>query len=250
MDYQRFIEQLPELYDDWMQETVRPRSDRFQNVFDRVVGMSTTGVLQLLNFAVDCMEPGEVYCEIGCFQGSTLVGALLDHPSQMAYVVDNFSEFDPQGTNEKALNENLENFGMQDQVLFSNQGFEEFFHNLGDLETEDKIGVYLYDGAHDYRSQLMGLLLAQPFLSDRALIIVDDSNWSTVKQADWDFIAAFPQCEMLIDIQTPRNSHPSFWNGLHVMSWDKNRSTPCAWNLLQENREHQIIQAIYQLQIE
>jgi len=44
----------------------------------------------LLNFAVDCMEPDDIYCEVGC-QGATLI-ELIDHPGQMAYAVNNFSE--------------------------------------------------------------------------------------------------------------------------------------------------------------
>jgi len=40
--------------------------------------------MQLLNFAVECMESDEIYCEIGTYRGSTLIGALLNHPERMA----------------------------------------------------------------------------------------------------------------------------------------------------------------------
>lgn len=222
MNYHKFLQQLPDLYENWGQVSVSPKSHRFGQALQQVKGMTTANVMQLLNFAVDCMEPDEIYCEVGCFQGSTLIGALLDHPSQMTYAVDNFSEFDTSGENLEKLIHNLTKFNLKEQVCFCNQSFEEFFLDLRTMQTSDKIGVYFYDGAHDYRSQLLGLLLAKPFFADQALIVVDDTNWHIVKQANWDFIAAHPQCQLLLDIQTPGNGHETFWNGLQVLSWDIN----------------------------
>ncbi|MGA7938156.1 MAG: tetratricopeptide repeat protein, partial [Kovacikia sp.] len=164
-----------------------------------------------------------------------------------AYAVDNFSEFDPAGRNLEKLLQNLEAFHLEEQVLFCNQDFEAFFADLRQLQTVDRIGVYLYDGAHDYRSQLMGLLLAKPFLADRALIIVDDSNWDGVQQANWDFIAAHPQCDLLLDLPTPQNGHPTFWNGLQILSWDRQASHNHDWVSLRQKRKTGLIQAIYNL---
>lgn len=39
MDFRRFVEVLPGLYEDWGQPTVRPRSDRFGRLLARVHGM-------------------------------------------------------------------------------------------------------------------------------------------------------------------------------------------------------------------
>jgi protein O-GlcNAc transferase len=248
MDYQTYIQQLPERYENWGTDAVQPKSDRFQAVLNQVQGMTTTSILQLLNAAVDCMEPNEVYCEVGSFQGATLIGALLDHSGRMAYAVDNFSEFDPSGENLSKFAKNITTFGLNDQVFLCEQDFEAFFLDLRSLQTQDKIGVYLYDGAHDYRSQLMGLLLAKPFLADRALIVVDDSNWLAVKQANWDFITTHPQCRLLLDLQTPGNGQPSFWNGIQVLSWDVNASADPDWHYGNIPREVPLIRAIYDLQ--
>ncbi len=247
MDYQRFIEHLPNLYENWGQDSVRPKSERFGQVLNQVPGMTTTNVMQLLNFAVECMEPDEVYCEIGCYQGSTLIGALLDHPERMAYAIDNFSEFDPVGQNLEKLIDHLSKFGLQDQIYFCNQDFEEFFLELREINPEDKIGVYLYDGAHDYRSQLIGLLLVKPFLAEKALIIVDDSNMGTVQQANWDFVAANPECNVLLELPTPRNAYPTFWNGIQILSWDRNRHSNYSPSTFRQVRKSRVVQAIYQL---
>ncbi|HEY9296754.1 class I SAM-dependent methyltransferase [Microcoleus sp. ZQ-A2] len=247
MHYQKFIQQLPDLYENWNQISVSPKSHRFAQVLQQLKGMTTANVMQLLNFAVDCLEPDEIYCEVGCFQGSTLIGALLDHPNQMAYAVDNFSEFDTSGENIEKLIENLTKFNLKEQVCFCNQSFEEFFVALRTMQTADKIGVYFYDGAHDYRSQLLGLLLVKPFLADQALIIVDDSNWLPVKQANWDFMATHPQCHLLLDIQTAQDGHWTFWNGLHVLSWDINSEFNYDWSTLEQFRQPSVIESIYQL---
>jgi predicted O-linked N-acetylglucosamine transferase (SPINDLY family) len=244
MDYQRFITELPSLYHHWGQATVCPKSGQFQAMLEQVEGMTTANVLQLLNFAVACMEPGDVYCEVGCWHGSTLIGALLNHPTCMAYAVDNFSTLDPQGENQEKLMRNLSRFNLEAQVFFCNQDFEAFFADLRELQSDDRIGVYFYDGAHDYRSQLMGLLLVRPFLAEQALIIVDNSNWDSVQQANWDFIASHPECDLLLDLPTPQNGHPSFWNGVHVLSWNVNTRHPHDGSTLAQKRKSSLLQAI------
>lgn len=244
MDYQRFIKELPELYENWGQDSVHPKSNQFHQILEQVQGMTTANVLQLLNFAVECMEPGEVYCEVGCFQGKTLIGALLNHPERMAYAVDNFSEFDPHGENLDKLTENLAKFGIEEQIFFCEQDFEDFFFGLRDLSVDEKIGVYLYDGAHDYRSQMLGLLLVKPFLAEQALIIIDDSNWSVVKQANWDFIATHPQCQLLLDLPTSRDGDSTFWNGIQVLSWDTRQDYNYDGFTFKRVRQESVIQSI------
>jgi hypothetical protein len=218
MDYQRFLEHLPYLYEGWGTAAVRPRSPRFGHVLERVAGMTTANVLQLLNGAVGCLEEGEVYGEVGCFQGATLIGALLHHPRAAAVAADNFSAFDPQGRNEGLLRQHLAAFGLAERVRFHAQDFEDFLMGLRDEGI--RLGVYLYDGAHDYRSQLMGLLLAVPLLAERALLVVDDRNGAAVQQATWDFLAARPECRLLLDLPTAGPGPPTFWNGLSVLGWD------------------------------
>jgi hypothetical protein len=248
MDYNQFLANLPALSNGWGRESVRPKAARFQQVLHHVPGMTSANVLQLLNAAVACLEADEVYCEIGSFQGATLIGALLDNAPRRALAADNFSEFDPQGHNAQTLRQNLTRFGVAERVAFCPESFEQFFERLrsmtaplesrlqaggdGGIPTtrEDRlkagrqrprIGVYLYDAAHDYRPQLLGLLFARPFRADRALVIVDDSNESAVQQANRDFVATHAACRLLLDLATPGNGHPTFWNGLQLLAWDR-----------------------------
>lgn len=250
MDYQRFIEALPDLYDNWGQESVRPKSNQFQQVLEQVKGMTTVNVMQLLNFAVDCMESDEIYCEVGCFQGANLIGALFDHPGQIAYGVDNYSEFDTAGETFDHLIENLSAFNLDEQVFICNQSWEEFLFEFRESANENKIGVYFYNGAQDYRAQILGLLLVRPLLANKALIIVGNSNGNAVQQANWDFIAAHPQCQMLLDLPTPEESHCTFLNGVQVLTWNLKRDYNYDFLDIKQRRNEAFIQATYNWQLE
>ncbi len=247
MNYQYFLEQLLNLYENWGQDSVYPKSAQFQAAIEQVNEMTTANVMQLLNFAVDCMEPGEIYCEIGCFQGATLIGALLNHSEQLAYAVDNFSRFDENGENLEKLIDNLTKFGIEEQVIFCEQDFEEFFRELREINFEEKIGVFFYNKAHDYRSQLMALLLVKPFLANHALIVVSHSHEEAVHQANWDFIAAHPQCQMLLDLTSQESGDRRVWNSLQILSWDTDRNY-IDTSTLKYVRKTGIIQSIYNLQ--
>jgi len=250
MDYQRFIKQLPDLYENWGQESVHPKSNQLQQVLEQVRGMTTTSIMQLLNFAVDCMEPNEIYCEVGCCEGANLIAALFNHPSQMAYVVDKFYEFDPDGEKFEQLTEHLSAFRLESQVFICNQDIEEFLFELREIETKDKIGVYFYNGASDYRTQILGLLLVRHFLADKALIIIGNSNGSILKQANWDFITAHPQCQMLLNLPTPEKEHQAFWNGMQVLSWDIEREYNYDFTIIKKQRNEPLLKAISTWQVE
>jgi protein O-GlcNAc transferase len=186
--------------------------------------MTTPSVLQLLNEAVACLEEDEVYFEVGCYQGSTLIGALLDHSKERAYATDNFSEFDTTGKGPTILRRNLTSFEIAEQVEFSDGDFEDLLSQHSFIrEVSGSVGVYFYDAAHDYRSQLMALLLIRPFLAERALLVVDDANWDAVGQATDDFIRVEPRCRLELRL-TADSGHACFWNGLDVLSWDGRRS--------------------------
>lgn len=218
MDVQTFAKHLPSLYQHWESAEIQPLSDRFQVVLEQLGG-ATPAAIQLLNAAVGSLGEGEVYCEVGCLVGTHLIGALLDHPEQVAYAVES-----PARVSEDEianhLMEDLSAFGIQEQVFFCYQDTEAFFTDLHAAELADRIGVYFYNGAADYRSILMGLLQAQPFLSDRALIVIGQADSFLVRQATRDFLATHPQAQLLFDLSTTQLEHTAFGYGLLVLGWD------------------------------
>ena len=249
MDYQKFIQKLPELYQNWGQPSVQPKSDKYQLVFERVRSLTSINVMQLLNWAVNCREADEIYCEVGCLQGASLIAALLDSPTCMACAIDNFLEFDPFGDSADRLKENLARFDLEERVSIWEGEFEEFFCERQQLDIEDKIGVYFYDGAQDYRSQFMGLLWAKKCLSKQAVIIAASRNFTGAKQATFDFVAGHGECQFLLDFsQSEYEAELETWNGLQVLSWDVERCHRYSSSFYQEKRQMSLIRDLERIQ--
>ena len=150
MNYQKFINQLPEVYTTSEKQILLPKSAIFQSVVEKLQGLAIANIMQLLNLAVDCLEEDEIYCEVGCGTGANLIGALLNHSEVTAYAVDQFLVDDADHKIEELVN-NLSVFSLEDQVIFSNENFEEFFCELREIQPEQKIGLCFYAGAKDYR---------------------------------------------------------------------------------------------------
>lgn len=205
---------------------VRSGFEPFQLVLQHFGGRTTSTTLllmQLLNFAVGCLESDEVYCEIGCSQGAIAIAALLAHPDCMAYVVDDFSKYPDSEVIWDELVENLSAFELQEKVLICNQSVEAFFLDLKEAGITDKIGVYFDQGRQDYRTQLMSLLLAKSFLSDTALIVLGQTNLTSVQQALKDFITTHPDCQLLLNVPQADEL-----NGFSILSWGMSASHPAS----------------------
>ncbi|MEW6496301.1 MAG: methyltransferase domain-containing protein [Cyanobacteriota bacterium] len=217
MDLQKFSQQLASFSRFEGSIEASSEFESFQLVLEHFGDRTTSTTLllmQLLNLAVGCLEPDEVYCEIGCYQGANAIAALLAHPDCMAYAVDDFSKYPDSEALLDQLVENLSAFELQEQVLVCNQSVEAFFSNLKEIDITDKIGVYFNQGSQDYRTQLMGLLLAKSFLADTALIVLAQTNLTSVQQAINDFITTHPGCQLLLNVPQANQL-----NGLSILSW-------------------------------
>jgi protein O-GlcNAc transferase len=248
MDYHKAIEKLYSIYLDLQREEVDTDIDEFQDLLAQIPDKISLEVLQFLNFSISCLEPDEVYCQVGCFQGGSLIGALLNNPDVMAYAVDYFSTEELDGNPVSILFGNLAKYQLQEQVFFCNQNFEEFFIDLQDLSSEDKIGFYFYQASSDYRSQFLGLLLVRSFLADRALIVISNVVFLITKQAVIDFISVSPEAELLVDIQAINSSQDEVAIPLIAISWERHRKKKIEWDFLNEKRQFFAINAIQNLE--
>jgi protein O-GlcNAc transferase len=224
MDFSALTQKMPALSQNWKESSVYANFPELEAIASQVVGTTTLNVLQLLNFAVGLLTPGEVYCEVGCFQGRSLIAALLNHPDQMAYAVDHFAEMNFQGENLEIFAENLTEFNLSNQVFLCAQKFEDFFSELGSLELEDQIGVFFYDANQDYQSQLLALLSAKPFLANQAVLIVNGSNSEFTRQAILDFLVTTPEAYFLLDLQEYKHETYPFLDGVCVLAWDRQQT--------------------------
>jgi predicted O-methyltransferase YrrM len=156
------------------------RRRNFADVCPDVTGMSSSKKLKLLNLAVSLLpkDGSEAYLEVGTYLGKSLISALRENSGRSAIACDDFSEFQSQGNgNINALKENLLRYGMLERVKFYNEDFRALFSRWSDEELP-RIGVYLYDGAHDEQSQYDGIRMVEPLLANNALVIVDDWRYA------------------------------------------------------------------------
>ena len=195
-----------------------PRDRALRPLLAAIPGMATENKLVLLNRAVARLAPGEVYVEIGCWQGLSLAGAVFGHGTAPAYACDDFSEF---GGPRAALLDTLEHWTAPGQVRFYDRDFRRFLAEAPWAPAP--VGVYFYDGAHDFDDQFIALQAMLPHLAADAAVIVDDTNWRHVRAANHLVAQCAPGLELVRDLRTSSAFAPTWWNGLQLYRW---RGTP------------------------
>ena len=197
-----------------------PSDRRLANVLAEVPGMATENKLLLLNLAVAHLAPNEVYVEVGCYKGASIAGAARGNSAARIFACDNFSKFD--GT-EEILKRNLDRHA-PGQVKFYNRPSRDFLNQAPWRPA--RVGAYFYDGGHSFQDQFEGLQYALPWFADEAAIIIDDTNKREARAADVLFARMVPGFELVIDLRTPRNHHPTWWNGIQVFRFKRGAATP------------------------
>lgn len=173
------------------------------------------------------------YLEVGVFQGLTLLSIAASAPDTPCYGVDDFVHFDTTGRNFALVKERREKLDVRNAHVID-QDYEDAFADLSAHIGDRRIGVYFVDGGHDYRSQLMCLMVAMPFLHDQCVIFVDDANYRHVRQANRDFLATHPEFALIFEGYTAGHpdtldeselaaSRQGWWNGINVMVRDPER---------------------------
>lgn len=197
--------------------------DRFmRSFFDpcfSVNGMSSIKKQMLLGLAAQGVSPDECYLEIGTYTGKSLISAMLSGSACTYYACDNFSLF--KETNSlSTLVENLKRYKLEDRVTLFNDDFRQI---LRCELIKEPVGVYFYDGAHDFDSQYDAIRLAEPLLSPAALVIVDDwrfadDSHSHAKEATEQAISESRRnWRLLYDLKARYNGdHAMWWNGVAV----------------------------------
>ena len=214
VDPERFLRELPVLFDDFPRSEL-PRDPRFAAVLAEVEGLAQPNNLALLNLAASLLEPGESYVEVGTFRGTSLIATLLGNETQDVVAIDDFSLYE--GSRE-ALDENLRRAGLAGvPSILEGDVFEIV---PGGVLGERRVGVWYYDAAHDYESQVQGLRIAEPYLVPGALLIIDDTDWQKVARAIDDYLAAQPRARRILKVDGEDYGAPQWWSGMQVLAWD------------------------------
>jgi hypothetical protein len=168
------------------------------------------------------MAPGESYVEVGTYYGASLLGAMRGNKGDFV-AVDLFS-FEPRevkgrklpAASREGLEENLSRFGLEGATILEGDAFEVI--EGGALGTRH-VGVYYYDGPHDYDSQVRGLQAIEQWLADEALLVVDDHDWDHVARATDDYLAQQPRARKLFELGGADQGQPQWWEGVAVLGW-------------------------------
>jgi hypothetical protein len=196
--------------------SLHPSDRSLESILGQIQGMATENKLKLLNCAVAALADDEVYVEVGCYKGASIVGAATGNLRARIFACDNFSQFDGAA---EALRRTLDAHTAAGQVTFCDMDFRDFMR-LAPWRPA-RIGAYFYDGGHSFADQYDGVALALPHLADDALVIVDDTNKREARSANNLVARAIPGFELILNLRTPRNHSPTWWNGVQVFRYKR-----------------------------
>jgi predicted O-methyltransferase YrrM len=217
MDTKRFAEQLPQLFDGDVGAD-HPADRRFKALMEDVQGMSSENALALLNLAARLLPEDEAYLEVGSYKGLTLTAAMLGNDKAEFHAIESFREFgvDPEAT--KA--ELFANLGRWVDTSRLSLHVGDAFRLLSRGGVARRpVGVYFYDGNHSRTAHAIALAIAEPFLADEALVIVDDASWPFVAEPTERYVGRTPGYELLFDLRADRDYEARWWNGVKVYSY-------------------------------
>jgi predicted O-methyltransferase YrrM len=209
----RFLRELPGLFDDFPRSE-HPRDRRFAPIVEQVENLASENVLALLNLAASCLGPDEAYVEVGVYHGASLIAALFGNEDRRFVGIDSFAFRD---ASLQKVEQNLERFGVRRPELLVGDVFELV---PGGALDGTSVGLWYYDAAHDYDSQVEGLRVAEPLLVPGALMIVDDTDWPDVHRAMDDYLASQPRAERILTLDGKDRGSPQWWEGMQVLRWE------------------------------
>ena len=228
MDLEAFQAALPELFDGDLRAG-HPADRRFRAVLADVPGMATENKLALLNLAAAHLEPGEAYLEVGAFKGLSLIGAMLGNRGRRFSAIESFLEFNPDGGARGELEANLARWVEPGQVRLLEGDCFRLLRDQGRLQ--EPVGVYFYDGAHGRLPHYLALGVAERWLADRALVVIDDASWPIVARATDRYVAAHPGYRRLFDLAAEHEEDPRWWNGVRVYAFERPRARSRGWDV-------------------
>jgi hypothetical protein len=172
--------------------------------------MSTIAIGSIINRAVAGLKKDESFVNVGVWNGFSFLAGLACNPEKVCVGIDNFSQF---GGPRDAFLGRFAKYKSPVQHFFD-MDYKQYFTE----KQQSRIGFYIYDGEHSYHNQLEGLRVAEPFFSEDCIVLVDDTNWEEPRQATLDFVAqSSNRYEMVLDVRTAANRHPTFWNGVMIL---------------------------------
>ena len=221
MNTTKFKKALQDQYEDWPRNPT-PKAPIFTDICNMVKPLSTPTILALLNFAVTCMDPDEIYLEAGTAQGGTLIGALRNHPTVKGVSIDNFSQnFTWQDKNQaqQLIRRNVDMLLINDPILPVSPIELVYSDTKEYLLKENYLnaGVYFYDADHSREMTFDCLVLGMSHMAPGGIMIVDDASMYPVRSTIDDFILATKYTELFF-FDAIEEDQQKYWHaGLSIL---------------------------------
>jgi len=208
-----------------------------------VFGISGMSGVKNRIFLNELVKPDTRYLEIGVWRGSTFISALYDNTYDVAFAIDNFSEFqnvpifgekvsdtfsyttlDASGPNnvEVMFKENCEKAkdGLGEFTFINSDCFALPADKLLSIKN---INTYLFDGGHTEEDHIQALTYYYPCLSDVFILVVDDWNHHPVRKGTYE---GFLQTNLKVHKQWIMKSEGNsekygWWNGYYMAVCEK-----------------------------
>ncbi len=149
--------------------------DDINQALSKWEGMVGLGTRTLINRCSSLVDKENCYLELGTFMGSSLCSAGYGNKT-VCYGVDDFLPgYEPEDKSfliEDVLKQNIKNMTNVSYFKMRCRSFLEAPTSL----IKEKAQLYFYDAGHSYDDTYVGITLALPFLSNDALIFVDDTD--------------------------------------------------------------------------
>ncbi|BAQ64696.1 class I SAM-dependent methyltransferase [Geminocystis sp. NIES-3709] len=218
MDYKKFLELLPQVYNSIEQESIEITNDRFFLLSKQLESNINHYFLKLLNTAVICLEEAEIYCEITDNLGVSLISSLMNSETMGYGIIEN------NNINLQKINHNLTSFNCLDQVCIYEGDINNFCNDLKALQSDDKIGIFYIDGEKSYRTILNTLMSIRPFLAEEAFIIISHIEKQETKDAIDDFQTYnnTTSIHKLLTVNKDTKLYPILEQELVILLWQNN----------------------------
>jgi len=151
------------------------------------------------------------YLEIGTWKGSSVCSAMCGNNAKVV-CIDNWSEFN--GPKDEFL-ENFDTYKGRNDATF----IEEDCYKV-DISQLPKFNIYMYDGNHSKDSHYKALVHYYSCLDDMFIFIVDDWNWSDVRDGTYE---SFKELKLSVlyerEIRTTDDNTHSIWGSEEQKQW-------------------------------
>lgn len=158
-------------------------SERFLSLHSIMNGLTGPATAEAISHCVKLMDKNLCYLEVGIYQGCNLSLVAHHNPEIECVGVDNFSQAFKENeltqlTTEECVQNKVDFFRLKNTTIIKDD-FRSFLSKPGDK----KVGVYFFDGPHEFQDQVDGIELALSHLADEAIVFIDDLRSENVQKS-------------------------------------------------------------------